>query len=448
MAENETEKPLFRDINADDEEQEVTEIESLCLNCYKQGMTRLLLTKIPFFKEVIISSFSCDDCGHSDTSIQSGGRTTEKGVKYSLVASTQTDLNRQVIKSEYATFKIPELEFEQPPSKKGEITTVEGLIDNTVTGLEMFQPQRRESEPEVAAKLDEFIARLKALKDLKKPFAVELDDPSGNSFLENPNAPQKDEDLTTIHYVRTHEQDVQIGIANEDEDEAENETEEAEPDMEAARNMKNEVLMFKDNCPSCNSPCDTNMKIVEIPFFKEVIIMATNCDRCGHRDNEVKGGSGFEEKGKLIKLHITDKSDLNRDVLKSDTCAVRIPELELDMEEGTLGGRFTTIEGILLKIKEQLTGSNPLMSGDSSGSETRAQLHAFCEKLDKVRTGETLDVHFILDDPAGNSYLQNVYAPDPDPEMTTEEYVRNYEQNEILGLNDMKVENYSTTDNS
>ena len=44
--------------------------------------------------------------------------------------------------------------------------------------------------------------------------------------------------------------------------------------------------------------------------------MATNCDRCGHRDNEVKGGSGFEEKGKLIKLHITDKSDLNRDVLK------------------------------------------------------------------------------------------------------------------------------------
>ena len=44
--------------------------------------------------------------------------------------------------------------------------------------------------------------------------------------------------------------------------------------------------------------------------------MATICEACGHRDNEVKGGAGVAEKGKLIKLHITDKSDLNRDVLK------------------------------------------------------------------------------------------------------------------------------------
>ncbi len=29
------------------------------------------------------------------------------------------DLDRQVVKSDSATFSIPELEFEQPPSKKG-----------------------------------------------------------------------------------------------------------------------------------------------------------------------------------------------------------------------------------------------------------------------------------------------------------------------------------------
>ena len=48
----------------------------------------------------------------------------------------------------------------------------------------------------------------------------------------------------------------------------------------------------------------------------------------------------------------------------------------------------------------------------------------------------------ILDDPLANSYLQNLYAPDPDPNMTSEEYERTWEQNEDLGLNDMKVENY------
>ena len=53
---------------------------------------------------------------------------------------------------------------------------------------------------------------------------------------------------------------------------------------------------------------------------------------------------------------------------------------------------------------------------------------------------------FILDDPLGNSYLQNLYAPDPDPNMTVELYERTEEQNESLGLNDMKTEGYEELD--
>jgi len=52
----------------------------------------------------------------------------------------------------------------------------------------------------------------------------------------------------------------------------------------------------------------------------------------------------------------------------------------------------------------------------------------------------------ILDDPLANSYLQNLYAPDPDPNMTIEFYDRSWEQNEELGLNDIKVENYAADD--
>jgi len=48
----------------------------------------------------------------------------------------------------------------------------------------------------------------------------------------------------------------------------------------------------------------------------------------------------------------------------------------------------------------------------------------------------------ILDDPLGNSYLQNLYAPDPDPALTIEEYKRTFEQNESLGLNDIRLEDY------
>ena len=48
-----------------------------------QGQTRLMLTRIPFFKEVIISSFSCDHCGHTDSEVQFGGRIQEKGQRIS-----------------------------------------------------------------------------------------------------------------------------------------------------------------------------------------------------------------------------------------------------------------------------------------------------------------------------------------------------------------------------
>ena len=40
-------------------------------------------------------------------------------------------------------------------------------------------------------------------------------------------------------------------------------------------------------------------------------------------------------------------------------------------------------------------------------------------------------------------FFQNVYAPDPDPEMREELYERTKEQNDDLGITDMKTENYT-----
>ena len=42
-----------------------------------------------------------------------------------------------------------------------------------------------------------------------------LDDPSGNSFIENPLAPDVDPLLSVDYYTRTHEQDVQLGALND-----------------------------------------------------------------------------------------------------------------------------------------------------------------------------------------------------------------------------------------
>ena len=41
-------------------------------------------------------------------------------------------------------------------------------------------------------------------------------------------------------------------------------------------------------------------------------------------------------------------------VLQSETCLVQIPELDFEADMGTLGGKFTTVEGLLEDFKSQV----------------------------------------------------------------------------------------------
>ena len=65
------------------------------------------------------------------------------------------DLNRSIVKSEFATIRIPELDFEIPPqTQKGSINTVEGFLMKTIEGISDLQEQRRKFDPITAAKID------------------------------------------------------------------------------------------------------------------------------------------------------------------------------------------------------------------------------------------------------------------------------------------------------
>lgn len=59
----------------------VTRVESLCFNCHENGVTNFLLTTIPHFREVIVSSFYCKHCGFKDTGVQFGGVIQPKGLR-------------------------------------------------------------------------------------------------------------------------------------------------------------------------------------------------------------------------------------------------------------------------------------------------------------------------------------------------------------------------------
>lgn len=61
---------------------------------------------------------------------------------------------------------------------------------------------------------------------------------------------------------------------------------------------------------------------------------------------------------------------------QSETCGIDIPELECEIGASGLGGRFTTIEGILNAIKEQLIESSAIFH-DSSDVETKAKMDKY-----------------------------------------------------------------------
>ena len=61
------------------------------MECGESGMTRLMLTKIPHYKEVILMSFSCDHCGLRNNKIQSGSVIQEQGHTITVTIASERD---------------------------------------------------------------------------------------------------------------------------------------------------------------------------------------------------------------------------------------------------------------------------------------------------------------------------------------------------------------------
>ena len=107
------------------------------MSCGENGMTRLLLTKIPHYKEIILMSFHCEECGFKNNEIQSGGVIQEKGIRITVTLSNERDLSRQVlylsmggvnqrvaqvVRSDSASVLVPTIDLEIPATgQKGEV---------------------------------------------------------------------------------------------------------------------------------------------------------------------------------------------------------------------------------------------------------------------------------------------------------------------------------------
>ncbi|RYP31322.1 hypothetical protein DL767_005835 [Monosporascus sp. MG133] len=428
-----------------DDEKIVEEIESLCMNCRENGTTRMLLTAIPYFREIIVMSFSCDKCGFNNNEIQSAGTIQPKGSSYLLRLTAMQDFERTVVKSDTAVVKFIELDLEVPPGR-GQLTNVEGLLSGIVDDLELGQEMRKEQAPEIYEKIAQIIAKGRAmLAGDAFPFRLLVDDPAGNSWI-SPNMRDGIGKWEKRDYIRTQEQNEALGLSSSDP--LPTDATQTVPDDDI---IPDQVYAFPATCPGCMRPCTTNMKMVDIPHFKAVVLMSTACEGCGYRSNDVKTGGEIPELGKKITLKVESVEDLARDILKSESCSLECPEISLQVNPGTLGGRFTTVEGLLTQVRDDLHAQIFEASGeggDSLAPDEKSKWTAFFSDLDAAIKGEK-KFTIILTDPLAGSYVQKAVDPDQDdPQITTEDYQRTDEEEEDLGLKDMKVEGYEEDNNA
>ena len=260
-----------------------------------------------------------------------------------LEVRDREDLNRQCIKADSATVGVPALQFEIPAkTQRGGISTIEGVLSRAITALQADQDWRRERDAETAEAIQNIITQLTMMAHgITLPFTLVLDDPAGNSFIENPHAPASDPALQVTHYTRSRAQDHAVGLQVMAE-EAKNQREGAEPtdaalSVEASNvggadrtaagtdgegdagadagsaqaneraqlasswttgkaggtkplyddglaslifgSHSEEAMRFPCECYACRAPGEPRMCITSIPHFREIIIMAFSCDK-------------------------------------------------------------------------------------------------------------------------------------------------------------------------
>ena len=377
-----------------------------------------------------------------------------KGVKYTFRLESREDFQRQVVRGDTGNFRIEDLDLLMPPAA-GQLTNMESLLNKILIDLSAEQPTRKGTNPDLYTAIETIVARLtKLLEGEAFPITVSLDDMTGNSFIE-PSPSDKGSKYVRHEYFRTREQNVELGLA-EPIDETNGEDDQTDP-LEGVNIVDGEVYELPAECPACAQPCTVNMKKVNIPHFKEVIIMATVCDHCGYRTSDVKTGGEIPLKGKRTTLRVQTKEDLSRDILKSETCTLRSQELGLEVQSGTLGGRFTTVEGLLTQVRDQLRGqvfdtgdstfgavAETVKAGDSIAPTEKTKWDEFFAKIE-----DALNLKFpftiVLEDPLASSFVQ-LTDDDKDSQVVEEEYDRTEEEEEELGLKDMKVEGYAEED--
>ena len=154
-------------------------------------------------------------------------------------------------------------------------------------------------------------------------------------------------------------------------------------------------------CPQCSVEESLTMLTIssEIPYFGEHTQITVLCDKCGWKHTDFIPSDG--EKPGFSSLVIDSEKKNAARVVRSSSCTIRIPELDLEVSPGgSSSGYVTNIEGVIKRFENAIETIIRGSDEDQDGEIARQIL----ERLRMVKEGGE-NVRLELLDPRGRSQI-------------------------------------------
>ncbi len=154
-------------------------------------------------------------------------------------------------------------------------------------------------------------------------------------------------------------------------------------------------------CPQCSVEESLTMLTIssEIPYFGEHTQITVLCDKCGWKHTDFIPSDG--EKPGFSSLVIDSEKKNAARVVRSSSCTIRIPELDLEVSPGgSSSGYVTNIEGVIKRFENAI---ETIIRGSDEDQESEIA-RQILERLRMVKEGEE-NVRLELLDPRGRSQI-------------------------------------------
>lgn len=163
--------------------------------------------------------------------------------------------------------------------------------------------------------------------------------------------------------------------------------------------LKQERFETKICCPLCQTDLVMNWQRDNIPYFGEIMHISARC-QCSFRFADTMILSSKEPM--RYEMPVETSEDLDARVIRSTSGTIRIPEMGVTIEPGSVSESYVTnIEGVLHRVRDVLMTASRWVKGDEEKSSRSEELLCMVEEVIQGKRKITV----IVEDPLGNSAI-------------------------------------------